>query len=99
MFDRLEFTKPQQQGLPDAQVVRNVKALGLPPNWSRADDVALVEGLFMGLKLGEIGARMGKTLQQMTGRFVDLRDAATGHGIVFTLDAQKQLLAAVRAAK
>lgn len=98
MLDRLDFTKPQTTGLTDAQVASNVAMLALPPHWTRADDVTLVEGLFMGLKLGEIGARMGKTLHQMTGRFVDLRDAATDHAIVFTMDAQKQLLAAVRAA-
>ena len=98
MLDRLEFTKPQTTGLTDAQVASNVAMLALPPHWTRADDVTLVEGLFMGLKLGEIGARMGKTLPQMMGRFLDLRTAAMGGQGPFTMDAQKQLLAAVRAA-
>ena len=84
--------------LTDRQIAQNVSLLELPEGWTRADDVKLVEGLFMGLKLMEIGGPMGKTLPQMQARFLALREAATGGHPVFTLTAQIALLAAVREA-
>lgn len=94
-----EFRNPKAvPRLTDRQIVQNVNLLELPEGWTRADDVALVEGLFMGLKLMEIGAPMGKTLAQMQARFLALRGAATGGHPVFTLTAQTALLSAVREA-
>lgn len=94
-----EFRNPKAvPGLTDRQIVQNVNLLELPEGWTRADDVALMEGLFMGLKLMEIGAPMGKTLAQMQARFLALREAATGGHPVFTLTAQTALLNAVREA-
>lgn len=94
-----EFRNPQAvPRLTDRQIVQNVNLLELPEGWTRADDVALVEGLFRGLKLMEIGGPMGKTRSQMQARFLQLREAATGGHPVFTLTAQTALLNAVREA-
>ena len=70
-------------------------ALPMPEGWTRAADVALMEGLFLGLKLGQIGAKLRKPLDAMQDRFLALRKAAVGEG-VFTLSAQTALLQAVR---
>ena len=51
----------------------------------------------MGLKLAQIGIPRGKTIAEMQARFLALRKAAVGEGVL-TLDAQTALLAAVRAA-
>ncbi len=80
-----------------SQIAANVAALGYPDGWTAADDIALVEGLFMGLKLAQIGIPRGKTIAEMQARFLALRKAAVGEGVL-TLDAQTALLAAVRAA-
>ena len=80
-----------------ANVAANVAALGYPGGWTAADDIALMEGLFMGLKLAQIGIPRGKTIAEMQARFLALRKAAVGEGVL-TLDAQTALLAAVRAA-
>ena len=45
-----------------SQIAANVAALGYPDGWTAADDIALVEGLFMGLKLAQIGIPRGKTI-------------------------------------
>mgnify|MGYP003543090136 FL=1 len=79
------------------EIAANVAALGYPDGWTAADDVALMEGLFMGLKLAQIGIPRGKTIAEMQARFLALRKAAVGEGVL-TLDAQTALLAAVRAA-
>lgn len=80
-----------------ANVAANVAALGYPDGWTAADDLALMEGLFMGLKLAQIGIPRGKTIAEMQARFLALRKAAVGEGVL-TLDAQTALLAAVRVA-
>lgn len=97
MKDPLNFRTPPEALTVD-QIAQNVAPLGPPPNWSRADDVAMIEGLFRGLKLGEIGVGMGKTLPQMMDRFMDLRTAAMGGQGPFTLEAQTRLLTVVRKA-
>jgi len=68
----------------------------LPEGWTPADDVALWEGLFRGLKLMEIGAPLGKTLDQMTARFIAFRHAATGGVGPLTLVAQTRWLELAR---
>lgn len=97
MKDHLNYRTPPEPLKVD-QIAHNVALLDLPPHWSRADDVAMIEGLFRGLKLGEIGVGMGKTLPQMMGRFLDLRTAAMGGQGQFTLEAQTRLLTVVRKA-
>ena len=77
------------------EIAANVAALGYPDGWTAADDVALMEGLFMGLKLAQIGIPRGKTIAEMQVRFLALRKAAVGEGVL-TLDAQKALLSIVR---
>ena len=79
------------------EIAANVAALGYADGWTAADDVALMEGLFMGLKLAQIGIPRGKTIAEMQARFLALRKAAVGEGVL-TLDAQTALLAAVRSA-
>ena len=79
-----------------AEINAAVAAVPMPDGWYRSDDVAMMEGLFMGLKLGEIGAQIGWPLQQMMARFIQLRNAATGGEIQFTITAQTRLLHAVR---
>ena len=79
------------------EIAANVAALGYPVGWTAADDLALMEGLFMGLKLAQIGIPRGKTIAEMQARFLALRKAAVGEGVL-TLDAQTALLAAVRVA-
>ena len=65
-----------------------------PPDcWTMADDQALMHGLTLGMKLGEIAALQGQTLAATQDRFLHLRRAAVGHG-VFTVPAQR-LLAAI----
>lgn len=60
----------------------------LPDGWTPADDVALWEGLFRGLKLAEIGLPRGKTLDEMQSRFLAFRHAATDGRGAITLTAQ-----------
>lgn len=79
-----------------ADIARNVAALDMPEGWTAGDDVALMEGLFRGLKLMQIGAPRGKTLAEMQDRFWSLRRAAIGDAQMFTLDAQRHLLEIVR---
>lgn len=67
-----------------------------PHGWTAADDVALWEGLFRGLKLGEIGAKMGKSLDDMQARFLGFRHAATGGVGPLTLKAQTVFLEEAR---
>ncbi len=80
-----------------ANVAANVAALGYPDGWTAADDVALMERLFLGLGLQAIGTSIGKPFGEAQARFLALRKAAVGEGVL-TLDAQTALLAAVRAA-
>jgi hypothetical protein len=68
----------------------------LPEGWTPADDVALWEGLFMGLKLGQIGAKRGKSLDAMQARFLAFRHAATGGVGPLTLTAQERWLRLAR---
>ena len=77
------------------EITANVAALDLPDGWTRADDLELMEGLFMGLKLAQIGIPRGKTIAEMQARFLALRKAAVGEGVL-TLEAQKALLSIVR---
>jgi hypothetical protein len=79
------------------EIAANVAALDLPDGWTRADDLALMEGLFLGLGLQAIGSKIGKPFGAAQARFLALRKAAVGEGVL-TLDAQTALLAAVRAA-
>lgn len=62
----------------------------MPDGWNHVDDLALMHGLALGMKLGEIGAMQGKSLDAMKERFLQLRRAAVGHG-VFTVPAQERL--------
>jgi hypothetical protein len=66
-----------------------------PDGWTAEDDVALMEGLFMGLRLAQIGLPRGKATEAMQARFLALRKAAVGNGVL-TLDAQTVLLEIVR---
>ena len=50
MKDHLNFRTPPEALTVD-QIAHNVALLDLPPHWSRADDVAMSERLFMGLKV------------------------------------------------
>ena len=68
----------------------------LPATWTAAEDVTLWEGLFRGLKLGEIGAQMGKSLGDMQSRFLSFRHAATGGVGPLTLKAQTVFLQEAR---
>ena len=90
----IDFARPMP-AVSQAEVRRAVVALGLPDGWTPADDVALMEGLFMGLGLQAIGVRLGKPFGETQARFLALRRAAIGHG-VFTLDAQTALLNVAR---
>lgn len=62
----------------------------MPDGWTASDDVALIHGLGLDMKLGEIGALQGQPLALVSERFIQLRRAAVGHGI-FTLPAQNRL--------
>ena len=79
------------------EIAANVAALGYPDGWTAADDLALMEGLFLGLGLQAIGTSIGKPFGEAQARFLALRKAAVGEGVL-TLDAQTALLAAVRSA-
>jgi hypothetical protein len=87
---------PPLPPITDREIAERVAAIGLPDGWSRADDLAMMEGLFMGLGLGRIGAQIGKPLEAMQGRFLALRAAATDGAPGFTLTTQTALLHAVR---
>lgn len=69
---------------------------GLPDEWTPADDVALWEGLFRGLKLGQIGAQLGKSIGQMQARFLDFHHAATERVGPLPLKAQTVFLQEAR---
>lgn len=69
---------------------------GLPEGWAPADDVALWEGLFLGLKLGQIGAQIGKTIGQMQARFLEFHHAATERSGPLPLKAQTVFLQEAR---
>ena len=56
----------------------------------------LWEGLFRGLKLGQIAAHRGVTLDAMQARFLAFRHAATGGVGPFSLKAQTVFLEEVR---
>ena len=66
-----------------------------PDGWTAEDDVALMEGLFMGLGFEDIAVKRGGKGATYRARFFALRRAAVGDGVL-TLDAQKALLAIVR---
>jgi hypothetical protein len=66
-----------------------------PDGWTVADDLALMEGLFLGHGLGRIASDLGKPGGEVMGRFMQLRRAAAGEG-PFTLTAQVMLLGIVR---
>ena len=68
----------------------------LPEGWTQADDVALWEGLFLGLKLGQIGLPRGKSLDEMQARFLAFRHAATDGVGPLTLTAQERWLELAR---
>jgi hypothetical protein len=76
-----------------ASVDRRIPALS--DGWTAADDLALMEGLFLGHGLGRIASDLGKTLGKVQDRFLQLRRAAVGEG-PFTLTAQVMLLEIVR---
>ena len=48
-----------------------------PEGWSASADVALWEGLFRGMKLGEIAGAHGLSFDVIKERFLDFRHAAT----------------------
>ena len=88
------FQTPQPV-LTRAEIAANVAALPMPDGWTLQDDVALWEGLFMGLGFEDIAVKRGGKADQWRARFFALRRAAVGDGVL-TLDAQKALLAIVR---
>lgn len=66
-----------------------------PDGWTTEDDLALLEGLFMGLGLEDIAVKRGGRGDTYRARFFALRRAAVGDGVL-TIEAQKALLAIVR---
>lgn len=88
---------PPVPRLTQREIADLIAALPMPDGWSRADDLAMMEGLFMGLGLGRIGAQIGQSLDAMQSRFLALRKIAMGDEPAFTLTAQTALLNAVRA--
>ena len=90
----LRFARPTP-AITEADIARNVEALGYPDGWTAADDVALMEGLFRGLGLQAIGTGIGKPFGATQDRFLALRKAAVGEGAL-TINAQNALLRIVR---
>ena len=94
MTTGINFTRPAP-AVTVSDIARAVDALGYPEGWTAADDVSLMEGLFLGLGLQAIGTSIGKPFGVTQGRFLALRKAAVGEGAL-TLDAQAALLSIVR---
>lgn len=92
----MNLTPPLPLRPTEREIAEQIAAIPLPLGWSRADDLAMMEGLFMGLGLGRIGTQIGKSLEEMQGRFLALRKIAMGDELAFTLSAQTALLNAVR---
>lgn len=90
----VDFRNPLTEPAPFTRAEVEARFPSLPDNWTAADDVALMHGLGLGMKLGEIGAMQGHSLAAMQARFLALRQAAVGHG-VFNLAAQEMLTAIV----
>ncbi len=79
-----------------ADIARRVAALGYPENWTAADDVALMEGLFESLSLQAIADRTDQRTGNVKARWQALKAAAGApHGGV-PVDAQNALLGIVR---
>lgn len=97
MKDLINF-RTTQDPLTEAQIAQNVALLDLPPNWTRAHDVALVEGIFTYPGLFNVAVRMRRPLDDVQPRFLQLRRAATDDKRDFGLVAQSRLLRAVRMA-
>ena len=96
---KIEFTfRNPPESLTERQIAANVADLPMPDGWTRVADVALVEGLFKGLRVGEIAGQIGADYDTARERFLQLRQAACGSAPVFTLTAQTALLHAVREA-
>lgn len=89
------FRNPMTEPAPFSRAEVEARFPVLPDGWTAADDLALMEGLGLGLRLGEIGAMQGHSLTAMQARFLALRKAAVGEG-TFNLAAQEVLTAIVR---
>lgn len=92
----IEFRRPPPPALPVAEIRAAVIALGLPKAWTTSDDVALMEGLGLGLSIDEVAKMQGKTEAATKARFFALRGAATGGLADMGLDTQNRLLDVVR---
>lgn len=92
----IEFRRPPPPALPVAEIKAAVIALGLPKVWTTSDDVALMEGLGLGLSIEEIAKLQGKSEAATKARFFALRGAATGGLADMGLDTQNRLLEVVR---
>lgn len=92
----VDFRNPLTEPAPLTRAEVEARIPPLPDGWTAADDVALMHGLGMGMRLGEIGAMQGQTLEAMQARFLDLRRASVGHGVL-NLAAQEMLVAIVEA--
>ena len=92
----IEFRRPPPPALPVAEIRAAVIALGLPKAWTTSDDVALMEGLGLGLSIDEVAKMQGKTEAATKARLFALRGAATGGLADMGLDTQNRLLDVVR---
>lgn len=91
---QLEFTAPPAEPLTKAEIAARIPEP--PEDWTRQDDVALVEGLFKLVGLMRIALSIGKTFDQTQARFLQLRSAAVKGIGPFSLTAQSRLLEVVR---
>lgn len=58
------------------EIRANVARLPVPDGWTRADDLALVEGLADDLRLMQVALAMRKTYDQVADRYMQLRRAS-----------------------
>lgn len=91
---QLEFTAPTAEPLTKAEIAARIPEP--PKDWTRQDDVALMEGLFKLVGLMRIAVSIGKPFDAVQARFLQLRKAAVQGIGPFSLTAQSRLLEVVR---